>query len=103
MTFEIKKLEKDVEKSTCRYAHSLGVWHCKFKSVNNRGVPDRIFITPEGLVFFIEFKRPGKKKVDPLQVLVIDEMWAVGALVFVTDDIDVAKEIISDLVFFGAT
>jgi hypothetical protein len=32
----------------------------KFVSVNNRGVPDRIIITPVGDVLFVEFKRKGK-------------------------------------------
>lgn len=101
------KLEKDVEGPAGKYAKSLGVWHTKFKSANNRGVPDRIFIghTADGepIVFFIEFKKPGKKKADTLQVLVIDEMREAGAIVFVTDDLAVACEIIDDMVTFGST
>jgi hypothetical protein len=97
------KLEKDVEGPAGKYAKQRGAWHAKFKSANNRGVPDRIFITPDGVVFFIEFKKPGKKKADALQGLVIDDMRKYGALIFVTDDLQVAIEIIDDMVAFGST
>jgi hypothetical protein len=96
--------EADVESDACAYAHSLGCWHKKFKSANNRGVPDRIFITPAGVVFFIEFKRPNKKKVakaGKLQKLVIDEMNEHNAIVFVTNDLAKAKAIIRDMAAFG--
>jgi hypothetical protein len=102
------KLEKDVEGPAGKYAKSLGIWHAKFKSANNRGVPDRIFIAPsetpgrtEGYTFFIEFKKPGKKKADPLQKIVIDEMREHGALIYVTDDLEVAKAIIFDFYMSG--
>jgi hypothetical protein len=96
--------EADVEKDAYTYAKSQGCWHKKFKSANNRGVPDRIFITPAGVVFFIEFKRPNKKKVakaNVLQKLVIDEMIENKAVVFVTNDLAKAKAIIDDMVLFG--
>ncbi len=54
-------LEKDVEGPVKDYARSKGFYVRKFKSDNNRSVPDDIFASPRGMVFFIEFKRPGKK------------------------------------------
>jgi hypothetical protein len=93
--------EADVESKAYEYARSRGCWHAKFKSANNRGVPDRIFITPEGVVFFIEFKKPGKST-RRQQRLVIDDMRDNKAKVFVTDDVTEAKRIIDDMVTFGA-
>jgi hypothetical protein len=92
--------EKDIEEKAYAYARSRGVWHTKFKSANNRGLPDRIFIAPGNIVFFIEFKRP-KKTARAQQKLVIDEMTDLGAKVFVTNDLDRAKQIIDDMVMFG--
>ncbi|MDQ3038778.1 MAG: VRR-NUC domain-containing protein [Pseudomonadota bacterium] len=84
--------ERDVEKKTCTYANACGVWHTKFKSANNRGVPDRIFII-HGETFFIEFKKPGKKT-RKLQGSVIADMRAAGAQVLETDNFDEAKKYI---------
>lgn len=92
--------EVDVESKACEYAKARGCWHAKFKSSNNRGVPDRLFITPDGVVFFIEFKKPGKKA-RKQQRLVIDDMMDNKAKVFVTDDLQTAKIIIDDMITFG--
>ena len=93
--------EVDVETKAYEYAKTLGCWHAKFKGTNNRGLPDRIFITPDGVVFFIEFKHPKVKRPRKLQRLVIDDMVQVGAKVFVTNDLAVAKRLILDMVVFG--
>lgn len=53
--------ESKIEKAVCDYARKKGCYVRKFKSTSQRGVPDRLFITPKGIVFFIEFKAPGKK------------------------------------------
>lgn len=92
--------EVDVESKACDYAKALGCWHTKFKSSQNRGLPDRIFITPDGVVFFIEFKAP-KKSARKLQKLVIDDMIAKNAKAFVTNNLEEAKRIIYDMVTFG--
>ncbi len=52
-------LEKEIEGKVCDYAKGKGFLCYKFTSPARRSVPDRIFITPEGKVFFIEFKRLG--------------------------------------------
>lgn len=95
-----KQSEADIEGKAYDFAKKLGCWHAKFKSANNRGVPDRIFITPDGAVFFIEFKAP-RKKASKQQRLVIDDMIDNHAKVFVTNDLDEAKRIIEDMVTFG--
>ena len=53
--------ESSIEKSVKQYARNKGCYVRKFKSPNQRGVPDDLFLTPYGVVFFIEFKAPGKK------------------------------------------
>lgn len=54
-------LERDIEKKVKEYAESKGFLAWKFTSPSNKGVPDRIFISPTGFVGFIEFKRKDKK------------------------------------------
>lgn len=58
--------ESQIERSVCLYAKSVGMLCYKFTSPGRAGVPDRIFLTPHGGVFFVEFKRPGGK-LRPLQ------------------------------------
>lgn len=93
--------EKSVESGACDYAKSLGFWHTKYKSAQNRGLPDRQFKHVDCREFYIEFKRPGKKA-RAQQRLVIDDMRDHGFVVFVTDDLDEAKAIIFDMLTFGA-
>lgn len=54
-------LERDIENAVVKYAKSKGFLAYKFTSPNNRSVPDRMFISPTGMVGFIEFKQKGKK------------------------------------------
>ena len=54
-------LEKQIETKVCDYAKERGLLVYKFTSPNRMAVPDRMFIRPDGVVFFIEFKREGMK------------------------------------------
>lgn len=56
--------ERKIESAVCRYARQKGCYVRKFSSPAHRGVPDDLFITPDGVVFFIEFKAPGKVPTD---------------------------------------
>ena len=56
-----KPLEKDIEARVCEYARSKGVLAYKFTSPSRAAVPDRLFIAPDGRVWFCEFKREGQK------------------------------------------
>lgn len=49
-------LEKNVEKLFVREVQARGGITYKFTSPGNVGVPDRIVITPEGRVWFVELK-----------------------------------------------
>jgi hypothetical protein len=54
-------LEKQIEAKVCEYAKSKGVLAYKFTSPARAAVPDRMFIAPDGRVWFCEFKREGQK------------------------------------------
>ena len=53
--------ESKTERGLATYASKRG-WYCrKWVSPSRRGVPDHIFIAPDGVVWFLEFKAKGKK------------------------------------------
>jgi hypothetical protein len=54
-------LEKDIEAKICDYARSKNVLAYKFTSPARAAVPDRLFIAPDGRIWFCEFKREGAK------------------------------------------
>jgi hypothetical protein len=53
--------ESEIEKHFVWTVERLGGLTYKFKSVNQRGVSDRIACLPDGSTWFIELKRPGGK------------------------------------------
>lgn len=54
-------LEKQIEADVCAYARNKGVLAYKFTSPARAAVPDRLFIAPDGRMWFCEFKREGQK------------------------------------------
>ena len=82
-------LEKQIERSVCEYAKSIGFLVYKFTSPERAAVPDRMFITPKGKVFFIEFKREGAK-VTPAQAR-NTSACGTQSLVFVVDSVEKAR------------
>lgn len=93
---DTEPLERDIENRVCAYAKRKGCWVRKFTSPNNRGVPDRLFIYKRR-VFFIEFKRKGRKPT-ALQTKTIEEMKSHGAEVYVIDNVQAGKELIDAIV-----
>jgi hypothetical protein len=77
----------------CKYAKSLGFYVRKFVSPANRSVPDRLFISPSGVVFFIEFKRKGKKPTED-QAREHKEIQAHSVAVHVIDNVEDGKTLI---------
>lgn len=84
-------LEKDVEKDGKKKFDALGWSFEKYSSPQKRSVPDRLCGAPAtgiwwpyGLIFFIEYKRPGKVATESQQ---IDHKKRrdMGHLVFVVD------------------
>lgn len=80
-------LEKQIERNVCDYAKERGMLVYKFTSPERAAVPDRLFITPKGKVWFIEFKREGVKPTVP-QMREHERLRGHGVTVFVVDTVD---------------
>ena len=92
-------LEKQIERSVCDYARTKGVLAYKFTSPARAAVPDRLFITPNGTVFFCEFKADGKKPT-PAQEREHHRLREQKVTVFVIDNVTEGKTMI-DLMVMG--
>lgn len=86
-------LEKEIERKVCEFAKKNDTLAYKFNSEAHRSVPDRLFITKHGRVFFIEFKREGKKPTEG-QIREIQRIKDQGVPVFVVDNVDEGKRIV---------
>ena len=79
--------EKRIESKVNEYAKAFGITQYKFTSTNLRGVPDRIYLYRER-VMFIEFKHPDAPlKFSPLQRKVADEMALQGFIVSLCNNV----------------
>jgi len=87
-------LEKQIERSVCDYAKSIGFLVYKFTSPERAAVPDRMFITPKGKVFFCEFKREGMKPT-PQQAREHDRLRGHKVAVFVVDSVDAGRLVVN--------
>lgn len=90
-------LEKVIEAKVVQYAQSLGMLVYKFTSPSRRSVPDRMFITSTGTVWFIEFKRLGCLP-KPSQEVEIAKIRAAGVKVFVVDNVEDGKNVVREMV-----
>lgn len=86
-------LERDIEKAVKRYAESKGWLTRKWTSPGHAFVPDQIFITPCGVVVFVEFKREGGK-VTPGQAREHEKLKAHGCNVHVIYSVEQGKEMV---------
>ena len=86
-------LEKDIERKVCEYAKLNNVDHYKFTSPNRAAVPDRMFISTSGRIWFCEFKREGQKPT-PAQEREHLRMRSRGVTVYVIDNVDDGKAMI---------
>ena len=86
-------LEKQIEAKVCDYAKSKGLLAYKFTSPARAAVPDRMFIHPDGAVFFIEFKRKGQKPT-PAQEREHFRLMMHNVNVHVVDDVDNGYQLI---------
>lgn len=55
-----KPRERKVEKECCDYAKWRGCLALKMDPRRHIGIPDRLFVLPNGRTLWVEFKRPGK-------------------------------------------
>lgn len=70
--------EIEIERHLLWHVARLGGLAYKFKSVNHRGVSDRIVCLPGGQTWFIELKKPKGGRLAPLQQVFADDMQRLG-------------------------
>ena len=85
--------ESKIETDTCDYAESLGFLVYKIKIEQLNGVTDRMFIPPDGVTFFIEFKQKDKKP-RPNQTRFAEKLRGNNVKVYTVDSHTLGKEII---------
>lgn len=90
-------LEKQIEAKVCEYAKTKNVLVYKFTSPARAAVPDRLFIRPDGRMWFCEFKRGGQKPTEA-QEREHHRLRQQAINVFVVDSVDAGKECI-DLMY----
>lgn len=104
-------LEKDIEAYGGKKFAELGWLYEKFQSPERRSVPDRMItvpyneLHPTGFIFYIEFKRPGKKATQS-QMEDHAARREMGVVVFCCDsyeETDLAIEIASYIYHTGHT
>jgi hypothetical protein len=90
-------LEKEIEAKVCDYAKTKNVLVYKFTSPNRMAVPDRLFIRPDGRIWFCEFKREGQKPT-PAQDREHHRLRQHKVSVFVIDSIEDGKAMVDMMV-----
>ena len=91
-----KMLEKQIEEKVGTYAKEQGFLVYKFTSPQRAAVPDRLYITPRGKVFFVEFKRTGQVPT-PAQAREHDRLRTQGVTVYVIDAVDAGKAMVDEM------
>lgn len=79
-------LERDIERTVSKYALDHKFLSYKFVSPNNKGVPDRVFVSPQGQIIFIEFKQKGKY-LTKLQYFIFNKLSERGCKVYMVRDV----------------
>ena len=90
-------LEKQIERKVCDYAKNKGLLAYKFTSPARAAVPDRLFILPNGTMFFCEFKRGGQKPTEA-QEREHHRLRQHKVSVFVVDNVDDGKAMVDMMV-----
>ena len=90
--------ERTIETAAVKFVESLGGMLYKWNSANNSGVPDRILIIRD-LILFIEFKRPGGKltKRQAAMHRRINKSYT-DQICYTVTSVDELKEILADYV-----
>lgn len=89
-------LEKEIERRMCEMIRKRGGLTYKFTSPGNVGVPDRLVITPTGVVWFVELKTKGGRLAN-IQKWQICELEKRGANVRVVYGLQGAIDFINEV------
>lgn len=84
--------ESQIEKALVKAAIAAGGEVRKVQWIGRRGAPDRVVMLPEGVMWWIELKAPGKKA-EPHQLREHKRMRALGQIVFVVDSLEQIEEL----------
>jgi len=87
--------EIDIENPFVKYAKRCGCKALKLIFLNKKGFPDRTILCPGGRIFFIEFKRDGKKQ-SPSQKLVQILLESFSFEYYVCDQKGQAEKILTE-------
>lgn len=98
---KIHVLEKDIEKKIGDYAKFKKCLYMKFTSPAQRAVPDRMIITPQGVIGFLEAKRQGQVPT-VLQARKMAELKQQGCHVTWCDNVNDGKIFIDMLIVAGS-
>lgn len=88
-------LEKIIERKVCEYAKTKRMIVYKMNPMTHRGIPDRLFLTAGGDIFFCEFKQAGKKPNDN-QEREIARLRANNIKVYVVDNVESGVEMVDN-------
>ena len=100
---DVKMLtEREIERRLTDLVKKRGGLSYKFTSPNNPGVPDRIIITPAGIVWFVELKSEFGRMAN-IQKYQKEELEKRGANVRVIHGWDAVREFIDEVMGDGQT
>lgn len=91
-------LEKEIEQRMCEMIRKRGGLTYKFTSPGNVGVPDRLVITPTGVVWFVELKTEAGRlaKIQKQQIRELEKRGANVRVVYgLQGAIDFVNEVMS--------
>lgn len=80
-------LESYIERKFVEYIKTNGGMAIKLDPTSCSGIPDRLVVLPDGKMFFVELKQPGKKP-RPLQLKRHADLRKLGFEVYVIDSLD---------------
>ena len=86
--------EKQIENYLLKHIEQMGGLALKFNSASMAGIPDRLCLLPNGILFFAEIKSTGQKA-RPLQKFVHKKLSNLGFNVYVIDSKEQVKEVLS--------
>mgnify|MGYP003493003621 CR=1 FL=1 len=86
-------LEKVIEEKVNAYAKERGVAVYKFTSPARAAVPDRLYISAKGFMWFCEFKRKGKVPT-PAQEREHERLRLRNVTVYIIDNVEDGKSMV---------
>lgn len=84
--------EKVFERELSKFVKESGGMAVKLLSQFIKGLPDRMFLLPGGVVVFVEFKSAGKRPTK-IQSYIHAKIQALGFLVYVVDSVESYEEV----------